>query len=435
MARTLNRLSPTEVSKTSAGPRTLNDGGGLYLRISEAGTKLWGFRYTRPGGGKVNEIGLGSYPAVSLANARLLRQVQHGHLAKGLDPADAKKAEQEALRTQREIPTFGEIADEYIRERAAPKSRNAKHKYQWEQTLGDGYCKSLRSMRVDEIDTKHIVAVLCQHRSVKVKGGRGLVAEGQLWTLMPETADRLRNRLEQVLEYAAVTVPGMAGKPNPARWGGHLEHHKLPARQEQDEERHQPAMPYAGVPAFIKALRAREAVSARALEFLILTAARSGEVRGATWDEIDLEKATWTVPAARMKARKEHRVPLTARCIEILKEMAPEEGVWHGLVFPSNDARAPMSDMVFNALMRRMKVENATAHGFRSSFRDWVGEETDFDGALAEAALAHVVGSAVERAYRRDTAFQRRARLMDAWADYCAGVKPAGNVLPFRAQA
>lgn len=425
MARPINLLSPKAVE---AAPRakTLSDGGGLYLRMDNKGGKRWVFRYTRPGGGKVNEVGLGSFPEVSLANARKARQVQHDWLATGVDPAEAKESERAAQRADREKPTFGEAADLYIRERIEPKSRNEKHIYQWRQTLGDQYCKALRSLRVDKVQTDDVVAVLMREDSKRVGGDQ---VRGKLWTLKNETASRLRGRIEQVLDYA--TWKKWRTGDNPARWAGCLEY-ELPELGDI-KPRRQPAMPYKDVPSFVSALRGRNTVSARALEFAILTAARSGEVRGATWEEIDLDHSVWTIPDARMKAGNEHRVPLSGRAIEILKEMAPDEALRHGWIFPGTKPGAPISVMVFNMLMRRMGVTGATTHGFRSSFRDWAGDEGGFDRELAEFALAHVVGNKVERAYRRDTAFMRRAAMMEAWAGYCAGVRPADNVVALRA--
>lgn len=394
------------------GFELLSDGGGLYLRTAPSGTAKWTYRFKSPDG-RDREMGLGSYPEVTLKKAREKAQKQRDSRNDGDDPIDRRAAERAAARSVRAIPTFGEFADEYIRDKIVPSSTNEKHIYQWGQTLGDAYCSLIRPKRVDQLRVDDVLGVLRQ-RITRKKGGQEVT--GDLWTLMPETASRLLDRIKRVLDYAI--VEGHRSGENPARWTGYLEH-KLPRPRQTVQ--HQPAMPYREVPALVAQLRERDAVSARALEFLILTAGRSGEVRGATWEEMDVEGKVWTIPASRMKARLEHRVPLSARALEILRTMAPKPEKASGLVFPSSRAGVPLSDMVFKALFDRMGLQGITAHGFRSSFRDWAGDEAGAPAEVAEAALAHVVGSKVERAYRRSDAFQRRKDLMDRWADYCDG--------------
>ncbi|MDR7034469.1 integrase [Mesorhizobium sp. BE184] len=341
--------------------------------------------------GKRREMGLGSYPTVTLGTARQRVEECRRQVSEGLDPiAERKKA----------APvTFGDAADKFLASMSS-SFRNAKHRDQWKMTLGDAYCAALRKRPISAIDTEDVLKVLAP-----------------VWQTKAETASRIRGRIERVLDFAA--VKGWRAGENPARWRGHLKN-ALPARQKLARGHHA-AMPYAEVPAFIARLQGAEAMAARGLEFLILNAARSGEVMGAKWPEIDLDAAVWTVPAERMKAGKEHRVPLTPRSAEILKAL--KEARVSDYVFPGEKKDAPLSTMAFPMLMRRMKVDQYTAHGFRSAFRDWAGDETSFPRELAEAALAHRVGDETERAYRRSDALARRRKLMVAWSDYCFGSK------------
>ena len=249
-----------------------------------------------------------------------------------------------------------------------------------------------------------------------------------IWTKKAETASRIRGRIEAVIDAARARGLISQDRANPARWRGHLSH-LLPKRQRL-QRGHHAALPYTDMPAFVEKLRTRPAVSASCLELAILTAARSAEALGMRWPEVDLKAKVWTVPAARMKASKEHRVPLSDRCIEILEAMAKLKGTDDGYVFPGRDRGKPLSVMSLEMLLRRMKVP-VTVHGFRSSFRDWCGECTAFPREIAEAALAHAVGNAVELAYRRGDALEKRRALMQAWADYCGAVQ-AANVVPMR---
>jgi integrase len=258
----------------------------------------------------------------------------------------------------------------------------------------------LRAKRVDEVTTEDVLAVL-----------------RPLWSRTPETASRLRGRIERVLD--AAKAKGLRTGENPARWRGHLD--VLLPRRRRMTRGHHAALPFEQLPAFLERLRVRPAVAARALEFTILTAARTGETLGARWSEIDMASGVWTVPAERMKARTEHRVPLTPAALAILKEVRPLLGTANdGLVFPGQKRGRPLSQMAMVMLMRRMEVADYTVHGFRSTFRDWAGDATNFAREVVEAALAHTVGNAVERAYRRSDAFAKRQRLMEAWAGYCA---------------
>ena len=382
-------------------------GEGLYLQI-RGDARGWIFRYQLAG--KRRDMGMGAFPVVSLKEAREAVDAAKKIIREGGDPIEARRAEKPV------IPSFGTFADEWIATHEVA-FRNEKHKYQWRQTLGDAYCKSIRPKPIPDIDWEDIKAVL-----------------EPIWLAKQETAARLRGRLEKVLD--AAVAAGRTGWSkglvwsNPAAWKGNLAHH-LPKRQKLAARGHQPAMPFKDVPAFVGRLRPREAVAARALEFLILTAARAGEVFGATWDEIDTTAKLWTIPANRMKAGREHRVPLTDRALDILGEVAKlrTSDKPDTFVFPGGRAGRPLSNMAFKQLLDRMGETGFVPHGFRSSFRDWCGECTDFPREVAEAALAHIVGNAVEQAYRRGDALEKRRNLMMAWAGF---VEPkAANVVAF----
>jgi Integrase len=398
MALALNKLSARGVASITK-PGRHGDGGGLYLVVDKSGAKRWVFLYRRDG--TLREMGLGGLKSVTLARARELAGEARANLQAGVDPIAAKKNAPAA------VPTFGEEADDFI-EAMKPQFRNAKHIAQWEMTLRD-YAASLRPKRVDQITTADVLEVL-----------------KPIWLSKPETASRLRGRIERVLD--AAKARGHRSGENPALWRGHLD--KLLPKRRKLSRGHHAAMPYEDVPAFVAALRQREAMAARALEFTILTAARSGETFGLTWKEIDLEAALWIVPAKRMKAGREHRVPLTPRAVEILTELAELGAEPDAHVFPGQKEGRPLSIMSMDMILRRMKVD-FTVHGFRSSFRDWAGEETSFPREVAEAALAHVVGDETERAYRRGDALEKRRKLMAAWASYCEP-KTAGNVLEMK---
>lgn len=388
--RTLNKLTAVQVTRLKE-PGRHSDGGGLYLFIDAGARRRWLFMYTR--NGKRTELGLGSARDLSLANARSeaarLREV----LVLGGDPK-AERAKND------DIPTFGRCADDYVAA-MEPSWRNAKHAAQWKMTLTT-YAEPLRAKAVDAITTQDVLDVL------KV-----------LWKRVPETAERLRGRIENVLD--AAKAKGHRSGENPARWRGHLDQ-LLPKRQRLSRGHHA-ALGYEVVPVFMGRLRERDAVAARALEFVILTAARSGEVLGAQWSEIDVARRVWTIPPARMKAGREHRVPLSPRALEIIEEMKVfgEEGY----LFPGPKPDRPLSVMAMAMLLRRMKCE-VTVHGFRSSFRDWASETTGFPHEVCEMALAHAIGNKAEAAYRRGDLFDKRRGLMEAWASYCA----AGNAVP-----
>jgi integrase len=425
MARGINLLTAKSVAAlTMAGKH--HDGGGLFLIVrSENGRvvgKSWAFIYRSPvhrtsrktsdgttkAVGRTREMGLGPFGTdtdkVSLAAARALAIGARTLIRAGKDPLDERARAAQAPAVH--VPTFGEMADRHI-EAMASSWRNAKHVAQWRTTLTD-HAASLRPLPVDRIETTDVLAVLTP-----------------LWSTIPETASRLRGRIEAVLNRAKAERHRTG--ENPAAWRGHLEH-LLPVRQKLTRGHHA-ALPWSDVPAFVAALRGRQGVAALVLEFTILTAARSGEVRGACWSEVDRTAKVWTVPARRMKAGVEHRVPLTPRMLAILATVEPMRRD-DDLVFPGTRYGSPLSDMTLAALLKRMK-HKVTVHGFRSAFRDWAGSATAFPRELAEEALAHVIGSKVERAYRRQDALERRREMMIAWERFCD--PPAGgNVVPIR---
>jgi integrase len=283
--------------------------------------------------------------------------------------------------------------------------RNEKHKAQWKSTLAT-YAAPLKDKPVDTIGTDDVLAVL-----------------KPIWTTKPETASRVRGRIEKVLD--AAKAKGFRQGENPARWRGHLDH--LLPRQSKLARRHHAAMPYERVAAFIGELRQRESVAAPALEFCILTAARTGEVLGARWSEIDLDKRVWTLPPDRMKAGREHRVPLSDRAMSILRKL--QEAKSGDFVFPGQVRNKPLSNVAMDMVIRRLKPENVTVHGFRSSFRDWAGNVSSFPREIVETALAHVIGDKAEQAYRRSDALDKRRKLMEAWAAYCEPKAPNNVVL------
>lgn len=369
----------------TAKPGKHSDGGNLYLIVSPTGSRKWVLRFTWRG--KAKEMGLGSATAVPLADAREKAAEARRKVAQGLNPIDERKRDYG-------IPTFGAMADT-VCDALAAGFRNEKHKAQWKMTLTT-YAGPLRPLPVDTVGTDDVLAVL-----------------KPIWQQKPETASRVRGRIEKVLD--AAKAKGLRHGENPARWRGHLDH--LLPKPSKLARGHHAAMPYEGVSAFLGDLRAREATAAAALEFCILTAARSGEVLGALWSEIDLGKRLWTVPAGRMKAGREHRVPLSGRTVAILERMAKVQT--SDFVFPGQKAKKPLSNMALEMMLRRMKIEDATVHGFRSSFRDWAGNESSFPREVVETAMAHVIGDKAEQAYRRGDALDKRRKLMEAWASYC----------------
>jgi integrase len=379
------------------------DGDGLYLAVSETGAKSWVFMWKR--NGKRHAVGLGSAEIVSLADARDSAAERRKVVRTGGIPLSARAAK---VRAAAGVATFGAMADELF-ESLSPSWRNAKHRYQWKRTL-EVHCQSIRHRAVAEIAVEDVLRVL-----------------KPLWTSRVETALRTRARIERVLDFAkAKQVDGM-GEKNAAAWKGNLAA-LLPAPPSKRKRvQHLRALPYDELPGFIGKLRNQDGVAARALEFDILTAARPGETAGARWREINFTDKAWAVPGERMKAGLPHRVPLSKRAVAILREM--EKGRVSEFVFPGLKDGKPLSDMALTQLLRRMGID-VTAHGFRSSFRDWCGDCTHFPREVAEAALAHLVGDEVERAYRRGDALDKRRELMVAWANYCE--PKVGNVVQMR---
>ena len=410
MARASGRLTALKVEKAK-NPGMYADGGGLYLRVTDTGAKNWILRFMldrRP-----RWMGLGPLSLYGLQEARGKALDARRKRHEGIDPIEARRAERARQRLDAaKAITFQQCAESYIASHRAGW-RNEKHRYQWPATLSAYAYPVVGALPVQAVDTGLVLKVL-----------------EPIWTAKPETAGRVRQRMENILDFAKVR--GYREGENPARWRGHLDK-LLPARSKVRDVEHLAALPYAELPPFLASLRTREAVAARALEFVILTAARTGEVMGARWNEIDLLDKTWTVPAARMKAHREHRVPLSPRALGILDEMraARHGDTSDAFVFPGPKPGKPLSNMAFLMLLRRMGLDNLTVHGFRATFKTWASERTSFQNETAEAALAHVIGDKVEQAYRRGDLFEKRRKLMEAWAVYCASPK-AGKVVAFR---
>ena len=391
MAKTTNRLTAISV-KNLKEKGLYADGSGLYLRITDTGTKGWIFRFTL--GTRTRDMGLGTCSEISLASARDLAEENRKLLKQGFDPIEHRKRTTQANGVPGSV-TFREAADRYIATHE-PSWRNAKHREQWRNTLSTYVAPVIGHKPVTGITTEDVLKIL-----------------EPIWQTKPETASRIRGRIESILDWCRVRK--YRDGANPALWRGHLSH-LLPAYKRTRTIQHHPALPWREIPKFMNELRSHTSISARALAFTILTASRTSEAILALWPEVDLESKTWTVPASRMKASVEHRVPLSNAAIEIL----------HGLlrlgetelIFPGRRAGCPLSNMAMLELLRGMRL-GLTVHGFRSAFRDWVAEETSFPRDVVEMALAHTIESGVERAYRRGDLFQKRRDLMEAWADYC----------------
>jgi integrase len=410
MARAIGRLTALKVEKVKE-PGMYADGGGLYLRVTPEGARNWVLRYMldrRP-----RWMGLGPLALYGLQEARAKALDARRKRHEGIDPIEARRAERTRQRLDAaKAVTFKQCAEAYINAHRAGW-RNGKHAGQWSATLSTYTYPIIGALPVQAVDTGLVLKVL-----------------EPIWTAKPETAGRVRGRLESILDYAKVR--GERDGENPARWRGHLDK-LLPAHSKVRQVEHHAALPYAELPAFLGNLREQEGVAARALEFLILTAARTGEVIGARWSEIDLLEKTWTAPASRMKAHREHRVPLSARALAILQDMRELRGGNDpdAFVFPGGKAGKPLSNMAFLMLLRRMGRGDLTAHGFRATFKTWASERTSFQNEIVEASLAHAIGGKVEQAYRRGDLFDKRRKLMDAWAAYSAA-PAAGKVVGFR---
>lgn len=398
MPRHRYKLTDAIVQRTN-NPGVYADGGGLFLQVSRSKTrttKSWLVR-VRPPGMSLREMGLGSLLNVSLAEARDLAADARKLAASGVDPIRQRshKRAMAALEAASRM-TFSEAAESYIAEHEA-SWRNAKHRQQWRNSLHTHAFPVLKRTPIADVDITLVRKVL-----------------RPIWHTKTETANRVRSRIEAILDWAKVN--GYRTGDNPACWRGNLQR-ALPAPGKIKKVKHHRALPHNDVPRFMRSLRQRTGMTALALEFTILTAARTGETLGATWSEMDLVNAIWTVPPERMKAGREHRVPLSARALQILNELDEKAGD-SDFVFHGANRDRPVSSMALLMLLRRMKAD-VTTHGFRSTMRQWAAETTDFPREVAEAALAHTIGSAVERAYQRSDLFDRRRMLMDAWCEYC----------------
>lgn len=402
----IHKLTPRKVA--IAGSGKYEDGGGLRLVVSPTGAKKWVLRFTIDG--KRREMGLGSFPDVGLGEARE-KATEHRKQAKGgVDPIEARQTEPE------KTPTFTTCAARYIRAHRRGW-KNAKHARQWVSTLKTYARPEIGKKKVDTITTENILTIL-----------------SPIWTTKTETAKRVQGRIENILDYAAAHK--YRDPLNPARWRGHLDK-LLPRPTRVKKVTHHPAMPHTEVPAFMAELSGNGSVSALALRFLILSATRTSEVLQAQWQEIDLEAAVWTVPAERMKARREHRVPLSDVTLSILEALPRIEG--NPYLFPGARHGRPLSNMALLQLMRGMGYGvdgdrgDYVPHGFRSSFRDWSGEVSSFPRDVAEMALAHVIENKVEAAYRRGDLFAKRRKMMQEWADYVN--KEQAEVIPLNKHA
>lgn len=375
-------------------PGKYPDGAGLYLQVAAGGSKSWIFRYRV--GPREREMGLGSLLTVSLAEAReaalQARKLRH----KGIDPIEARQsADLERRAEAARAMTFDEAVTAYLKTRTGVHE-NAKHAAQWLSTLKTYASPHLGKVPVNRVDTPMIISAL-----------------EKIWTTKTETASRVRGRIERVLDWA--TVSGLRQGENPARWKGHLDM-LLPAKSKVAKVEHHTALPFAEVSAFMETLRAQAGHAARALEFTILTAARTSEVIEATWKEVDLEAAVWTVPADRMKAKKEHRVPLCAKAVALLRSISA--GGADTPLFEGQRAGRPLSNMAMLKMLERMGRKDLTVHGFRSTFRDWAAESTAYPNEVVEMALAHTVANKVEAAYRRGDLFEKRRALMEDWGQH-----------------
>jgi integrase len=420
MQRKGNKLSLAAV-RAASKPGLYGDGHGLYLQVSAFETKAWVFRYMLDG--RARKMGLGPVHTVSLAEARRRAEDARLKVLDGVDPIDAAEAKRAERRLEAaRAMTFKDCADAYVK---ANRSgwKNDKHAAQWGATFNE----TKRGKRVYPAAT----AIINDLPVYAIDTGLVRKVLEPIWYSTPETASRVRGRIERVLAWA--TVAGYRSGDNPARWAGHLKE-LLPAKTKVAAVVHHEAVPYRDMPSFMAALRAKHGVSARALEFTILSAARTGEVIGAKCGEIDLEAKLWAVPPARMKAGREHRVPLTDRALAIL-EALPRDSEY---LFPGARKSKPLSNMAMLELVRGMRSKGATVHGFRSTFRDWAAETTAYPNEMCEIALAHAVSDKTEAAYRRGDMMEKRRRLMADWAKYCERPQPetaSPKVSPIRKRA
>ena len=429
MARKALGLSAAKVR--TAGPGTIGDGGGLYLFVKKPSPKqaaegardggaFWLAVYVSPTRNKQREMGLGAArgpAAVPLAVARVRNAEAQAIVRAGRDPLDEREAAKAAAKAAAQATegrkTFKDVTAFYLAAHEAGW-RNAKHRQQWSNTIREYAYPHMGDLPVQDVDTGHVMACL-----------------EPIWRATPETASRVRGRIEAVLDYA--TARGWRTGENPARWRGHLAN-LLPASTKVRKVQHHPALPWRDMGACMADLAAAGGVAALALRFAILTAARSGEARGATWAEVDMAQAVWTVPGERMKGGKPHRVPLSVPALDVLRAVLPLRDREAGdFVFPGARPGSPLSDVALAKVLHRIGRDDVTVHGMRSTFRDWAAETTGYAREVAEAALAHVNADKVEAAYRRSDLFEKRRRLMDDWAAFCGGPMLSGDVVPLRA--
>lgn len=420
----MGKLTDTAIRGALAAGKH-GDGDGLWLLVSPQGAKRWCFRWKFDG--RENSMTLGPYPTVSLAKARLEAGRRRGLLAEGKDPGRVRDQERQAARLEAaRAVTFQQAAEQFI---AARESgwKNPKHRQQWPDSMAAYVYPIIGKLPVAAVDDRAVLDVLQQEVEAETAAdGREVYPAGKFWFARAYTANRVRGRIEAILDWARVNRYRQGD--NPARWKGNLEY----ALQKAARPQHHPALPFAEIAAFLKTLKERDGAAVLALEFLILTAARTNEVLGARWPEFDAGLTVWTVPAGRMKAKREHRVPLSAAARAVL--LGAKAKARGDYVFPSSRASKPMSNMALLALLRRMKRTDSTPHGMRSCFRDWAAECTNFPNEVAEMALAHTIPSSAEAAYRRGDLFEKRRALMEAWAAHCAG-SSIENVVPISGRA
>ncbi len=407
MPKKAKELSAIEIKGlTKQGLHAVGGVAGLALNVAPSGARSWIFRCVV--GLNRREMGLGGYPDVSLSQARNKARELRDKVNDGIDPIEERRTAKKQLReSQSKKLTFDDAAKQFL---ATKKSefKNKKHAGQWESTLKTYASPVIGNEYVSDIDINHIIRIL-----------------EPIWFTKTETAKRLRGRIEKVLSWATVTK--YRSGDNPARWMGHLDA-VLPMPTKITKVKHHKAMPWQSIGSFISDLKKRDGISAKALQFLILTAGRSGEIRGANWDEIDFDSKMWIIPAERMKMDREHRVPLSKEALKLLESLNKDPE--NNLLFPSNSGRI-LSDMTLSAVLKRMKID-ATVHGFRSCFRDWCAEYTNHPTAVAEMALAHTIGNKVEAAYRRGDLLAKRKNLMQDWAKFCNTAKMKGDVISIR---
>ena len=405
MSRAIHKLNAKKVEHLKE-TGLYGDGGGLYLQVTAAGVRSWLFRYMRKG--KARGMGLGPLHTISLAEARIKAHQCRHLLLEGIDPLDARQKQAAAGRLEKaKALTFQECATQYVANHRAGW-KNAKHADQWANTLATYAYPVIGDLPVATVDLPLVMKIL-----------------QPIWTTRTETASRVRGRIESILDWA--TVSGFRSGDNPARWKGHLDK-LLPKRAKVQKVEHHPALPYAEIAQFMRDLSTQEGVARFALEFLILTAARTNEVVRAAWREVDFAAKTWSIPAERMKAGKDHDVPLSEPAMQILRHL--RQVTPGDYIFPGLRANTPLSNMAMLQLLKRMKRTDLTAHGFRSTFRDWAGECTNHPREVCEAALAHQLKDKAEAAYARGDLLAKRAKLMADWAAYCHqhATNPTGQV-------